>query len=74
MDMITNNFNSEEVLWMADYADIDMIELEVNIYKSFPNAKEITIDSIEPDIVFILVDGEKYTINPLGEVYKGWEV
>ena len=73
--MITNNFNSEEVLWMADYADIDMIELEVSIYKSFPNAKEITIDSIEPDIVFILVDGEKYTITPSGdEVWEGWEV
>lgn len=72
--MITNNFNSEEVLWMADYADIDMIELEVSIYKSFPNAKEITIDSIEPDIVYILVDGEKYTITPSGEVWKGWEV
>lgn len=73
--MITNNFNSEEVLWMADYADVDMIELEVGIYKSFPNAKEITIDSIEPDIVFILVDGEKYTITPSGdEVWEGWEV
>lgn len=65
---MTNNFDSKEVLWMADYADWDMDEIRTMLPRIFPNANDITIDSIEPDTMYVIVDGESYAITPDGEI------
>ena len=62
-----NNFNDEDVKWMADYADWDVDEIKVVLAEKFPNAKSILITSIEPETLYATIDGVKYEITPDGQ-------
>ena len=62
------NFDSEEVVWMAQYADWDLEEVKTILPTMFPNAKDITIDSFEPETMYVTVDGKSYAITPDGEI------
>ena len=64
---MTNNFNNEEVKWMADYADQDLDEIKIVLSKTFPNAKSILITSIEPETLYATIDGVEYEITPDGQ-------
>lgn len=65
-----NNFDSEEVKWMADYADWDLEEIKTVLPELFPDAKSIIIDSIEPETLYAKIDGIDYEITPDGEYTK----
>ena len=62
------NFDSKDVKWMADYADWDMEEIKTMLPTIFPNAKEIVITSIEPETMYVTVDGIEYEVTPDGEI------
>lgn len=67
---MTNNFDNEEIKWMADYADWDMDEIKIILPEIFPNAKSILITSIEPEILYATVDGVEYEITPDAQYTK----
>lgn len=64
---MTNNFDNENVKYMASYADWDIEEIKTELPKQFPNAECIIITSIQPEMLYATVDGTDYAISPNGE-------
>lgn len=64
---MTNNFDNENVKYMASYAYWDIEEIKTDLPKQFPNAESIIITSIQPEMLYATIDGTDYAISPDGE-------